>query len=614
MMMPRLDTMQPTLRVLAAAFALFLFYQVVLLIRSVQRARAFRAFAAAHDARPVPGIPLSPYLLGLDHMKAVIQHMGRHTLLEHINDYFGILGTKTFLEPAVLGGLLGGGSIVTCDPANIKAVLATQFDDFTFAPGRQDVHPFLGAGIFTSDGNRWAAMRGRLRPWFGRAAAASGGVGAGTHTHAVARSVNADLYDLAGRAEESLKTLLRQLEGSWKDGATVDLVPPFFKMLMEIAVPMIFGDDLKNGIRTGSAGAGTAYRDQRTWHPLGGWGYGIGANVPDGHDISYAEFEAAFDNATEWFSEGGEIEICGYGLPNERFYRECQLIKSYVGARAADAIARHSQKSAKDDTARGQTQPVALIDHLAAAEPPLPHKMLSQEAFHILFAARDTTAGTLCDLFWELARHPRVLARLRQEILAHFPSDSTAPAEVTFERVKQLKYLNAAIKETLRLHPVLPMNGKHAARDTTLPRGGGPDGSHPIALREGTNINWVTWGLHRIPEFYNGEVDEMKPERWLDGNGDDGWLEDEHHSEKGPTKGIRPGWAYVPFNGGPRTCIGQQFALGTLSYVAVRMIQEMDKAGVRMESRDDRPWTEKFSITAKNLHGCLVGFVDEKAG
>ena len=614
----------PTLRLSAAALAIFLL--VILLhrlLRSIQRSRAFRAFAASHSAALAPPtLPHAWYLLGLDHLAALIKHASGHTLLAYVTSLFTAVNAKTVAEPVVMGGMLGaGGAIVTCDPANVRAVLATQFEDFSYAPGRDDGDPFIGGGIFTSNGARWAAMRGRLRPWFGRTAATAGGGGGGGH--AVSGVAALDLYDLAGRTEGSLQTLLHRLRDSWEDGKTVDLAPLIFKMLMEVAAPMVLGNDFDAAPKDSDSvtridGAGTAYRNRRTWHRLGGWGYGIKADLPTGHDISYAEFEKAFDNCTERFSDGGDISIFGLAMPNEGFYRDCNLVYAFVEARVADAIARRTDKpNAVDAGAEGvrtQKRSMALVDHLAAAQPPLPLDAISPEAFSILFAARDTTAGTLCDLFWELARHPRVLARLRKETLEHFPADSTAPAEVTFDRVKQLPYLNAAIKETLRLHPVLPMNGKFAVHDTTLPCGGGPDGSQPLAVKGGTPVSWVSWSLHRIPEVYGEDVDVMRPERWLDGSGHGGWLEDEHHSEKASTKGIRPGWAYVPFNGGPRTCIGQQFALGTLSYVTVRMVQEMDKTGLRMESRDDRPWTEKFAITAKNLHGCLVAFVDDKAG
>lgn len=571
---------------------------------------------ALPNTTPPPMAPHSPYLLGLDHFRNMIRHSFGHTLLPHIASLFDTLHSQTWREPDVLLGLLGGGTVVTADRENVKAVLAAHFEDYAVEPVRHDLGPYLGMGIFTADGERWATMRGRLRGWFGRA-------GGGRAAHAVGGAdglEGLDLYDLKGRSEVSMLSFMARLKENWVTGATVDLSPLIFNMLMEVACPMVIGcEQVGHNSKQVPPKAAIDYRNKRTWHRLGSWGFDVSSGVPDGHDISLADFELAFDRCSDWLSNNGDIRIFGIGLPSEGYYRDCKLVEAFVGAYAADAITRRSEKV--NGTAAIQSSEKrlgALVDHLAAAQPPLPYELLRNEALHVLFAARDTTAGTLCDLFWLLARNQRVLDKLREEVLSSFPA-GTAAEQITFERVKQLPYLNATIKETLRLHPVLPINSKTAVRDTVLPRGGGKDGLQPLAIREGTQVGWVTWALHRSPDVYGDDVEAMRPERWLDGAAaEDGWLEDGHQEGEGEErekaarkgKGIRPGWAYVPFNGGPRTCIGQQFALGTMSYVAIRLIQEMEKEGLRMDSRDERPWTEKFSVSAKNLHGCLVAFVD----
>lgn len=62
--------------------------------------------------------------------------------------------------------------------------------------------------------------------------------------------------------------------------------------------------------------------------------------------------------------------------------------------------------------------------------------------------------------------------------------------------------------------------------------------------------------MHHRKDLWGEDADEYKPERW---------------------ESRRPGWDYLPFNGGPRICIGQQFALTEIAYVAVRMIQRIDR-------------------------------------
>jgi cytochrome P450 len=61
--------------------------------------------------------------------------------------------------------------------------------------------------------------------------------------------------------------------------------------------------------------------------------------------------------------------------------------------------------------------------------------------------------------------------------------------------------------------------------------------------------------MHHRRDLWGQDADEFRPERW---------------------EGRRAGWEYLPFNGGPRICIGQQFALTEASYVTVRMLQRFD--------------------------------------
>jgi cytochrome P450 len=95
--------------------------------------------------------------------------------------------------------------------------------------------------------------------------------------------------------------------------------------------------------------------------------------------------------------------------------------------------------------------------------------------------------------------------------------------------------------------------------------------------------------MHRRTDIYGPDADVFDPTRWL---------ENEH-----PSAPLRPGWGYLPFSGGPRICVGQQFALTEASYVVVRLLQAFKE----IESRDDEPWREKLTIVCQGLGGCKVG-------
>ena len=132
----------------------------------------------------------------------------------------------------------------------------------------------------------------------------------------------------------------------------------------------------------------------------------------------------------------------------------------------------------------------------------------------------------------------------------------TNPEEITFAKLKSCTYLQHCLNETLRIFPLVPGNSRRATKDTTLPTGGGPDGKSKVYVRKGQEIQYSVYVMQRREDIWGKDAAEFKPERWV---------------------GLKTGWEYLPFNGGPRICLGQQFALTEASYVTVRMMQRFDK-------------------------------------
>lgn len=217
-------------------------------------------------------------------------------------------------------------------------------------------------------------------------------------------------------------------------------------------------------------------------------------------------------------------------------------------------------------------------------------KVLRDQILAILIAGRDTTASTLSWTLYELGRHPDCVTRLRREVI-----ETIGPTELpTYEHLKNMPYLKSVLNEVLRLYPVIPFNVRMALRDTTLPRGGGPDGSEPLPVLKDTPIGYSTLVMHRREDLYPETSDAFadpstfSPERWSH------WHPKPHQ--------------YIPFNAGPRICLGQNFALTEMGYVLCRLFQRFSTVKSHMHEIDGGEPCLQTAITLSPGQGVWVSF------
>lgn len=96
--------------------------------------------------------------------------------------------------------------------------------------------------------------------------------------------------------------------------------------------------------------------------------------------------------------------------------------------------------------------------------------------------------------------------------------------------------------KVLRLYPSVPVNSRAAINPTVLPIGGGADGKSPIFVAQGRAVGYCVYAMHRRKDIYGPDANKFRPERW----------------EGGELKHIHS-YAYLPFNGGPRICLGRKY-------------------------------------------------------
>ncbi|KAH8907051.1 cytochrome P450 [Coniochaeta sp. PMI_546] len=216
-------------------------------------------------------------------------------------------------------------------------------------------------------------------------------------------------------------------------------------------------------------------------------------------------------------------------------------------------------------------------------------KVIRDQIMAVLIAGRDTTAATLSWTIYELSNYPEVVGKLRNEILA-----TVGPSRMpTYEDLKNMPYLTHTLNETLRLYPAVPYNIRAALEDTTLP---GLPGQPDIGVRKNDVVVYSSLAMQRRKDLYPPPSEKFadsaifSPERW------DYWTP-------------RP-WTYVPFNGGPRICVGQNFAMTEMAFL-VRILQKYE----RIEYRGDwHAQYHKAEIVGAPGHGVPVAFYEAQYG
>jgi cytochrome P450 len=171
-------------------------------------------------------------------------------------------------------------------------------------------------------------------------------------------------------------------------------------------------------------------------------------------------------------------------------------------------------------------------------------KEIRDQVMTLMFAGHDTSTSTLTFMMHELARHPEVANRLREE-----QDRVLEGAMPTVDQLEQeLPYLDMILDEVLRLYPPAWIGPRRAVREFEF---GG------YTVPRGAYVNYSSWASHRIPEVFP-EPEAFIPERFT--------------RER---KAALPRGAYVPFGGGQRICIGKRFGQTEVKLVATMLLQQL---------------------------------------
>jgi cytochrome P450 len=241
------------------------------------------------------------------------------------------------------------------------------------------------------------------------------------------------------------------------------------------------------------------------------------------------------------------------------------------------------------------------------------NKQLRDDLMTMLIAGHETTAAVLTWALFELTKHPEQMAKVRAEIDSVL-GDRTP----TYDDIKEMQYLRLVVAETLRLYPEPPLLIRRCRTENKLPKGGGREAT----VIRGMDIFLSLYNLHHDERFWP-EPNEFKPERW-----ESKYINPEVPEWAGydPAKWINTNlypnevasdFAYLPFGGGARKCVGDEFATleatVTLAMLLRRFEFEFDSAKLAASKIDimDHPEDLEHAVgmrtgatihTRKGLH------------
>ncbi|KAI1483643.1 cytochrome P450 monooxygenase [Daldinia eschscholtzii] len=328
----------------------------------------------------------------------------------------------------------------------------------------------------------------------------------------------------------------------------IDLEPLFFHLTLDLTTEFLFGES-------------------------------VGSQSLDASAES-REFEEAFNVAQVVSAKRLRLQKLHWLVGGKKLRNACSIIHRFV-----DRVIHKALATSVDEKNSGRPP---FLRNIAQYYPG--RDTLRGHTISILTAGRDTTAAFLSWTFFHLLRHPSVMAKLQLEISQ--VDETVAP--LTRADLLRLSYLQNVIKEVLRLHPPLPLISRTALRDTILPAGGA-DGRSPVLIPKGTSVLYSSYCIHRRPDIYGMDAELFRPERW-----------DEEPLRSRDT--THRGWTYLPFGGGPRTCLGMDFSLTGGAYTIVRILQRFPSIRLPVSERIQVSGKEKqiATLSLKPADGCKV--------
>ncbi|HLA64182.1 MAG TPA: cytochrome P450, partial [Rhodothermales bacterium] len=232
-----------------------------------------------------------------------------------------------------------------------------------------------------------------------------------------------------------------------------------------------------------------------------------------------------------------------YGIP--WFRASGQTARHQRLRREADAVVlRHIQARRAEGVGDTDLLRILLDARYPDTGEAMPESLALVESLQLLVAGNETSSNALTWILYLLARHPDYAAQIREEV-----ETVIGDSPITFHNLHQLPATTRVIDEALRLYPPFWMIDRIALAD---------DEVAGVRIPRGTMVIPYIYGTHRNPAHWS-DAERFDPGRF----------------EKEATEARHP-FAYLPFGGGPRTCLGANMALMQMLLIVVTFVRRYD--------------------------------------
>ncbi|XP_008788557.2 LOW QUALITY PROTEIN: cytochrome P450 94A1 [Phoenix dactylifera] len=197
---------------------------------------------------------------------------------------------------------------------------------------------------------------------------------------------------------------------------------------------------------------------------------------------------------------------------------------------------------------------------------------------NFLIAGRETTSSALTWFFWLLSTRPDVEKKILEEVRSVQALNQNSNETFSFDELREMHYLHAAISESMRLYPPVPIDTQSCKEDDTMP--------DRTFVGKGWSVTYSAYAMGRMEHIWGKDCNDYKPERWL---------------ENGVFQPENP-FKYPVFHAGPRMCLGKEMAYIQMKSIVACVLERFE---INVVGKDKSP-EHILSVTLRMKGGLPI--------